>query len=207
MSDETASVDDYLEALPAEDRAALARLRKVIRSAAPGAEETISYQMPTFKYHGPLVAFAAFKDHLSFFVMSTSVANAYRDQLEGYDTSKGTIRFQPDEPLPASLVKGLVKARIEENMKSEGKAGRRTHARRPRHPMPDYLKRALEDRGLTGAYDERPPYQRNDYVGWITRARQEATRQRRLDQMLDELERGDAYMNMPYKPATRRRKA
>ena len=67
---------------------------------------------------------------------------------------------------------------------------------RPRHPIPDFVREALEEHGLVEAYEARPPYQRNDYVGWITRAKREDTRQRRLAQMLDELRRGDVYMKM-----------
>ena len=71
--------------------------------------------------------------------------------------------------------------------------------RRPLYPMPDYVKKALLDRGLMNAYLNRPPYQRNDYIGWIIRAKQEKTQQKRLNQMLDELAIGDRYMNMKYK--------
>lgn len=74
-------------------------------------------------------------------------------------------------------------------------------ATRPRHTMPDDVRRELEQRGLGDAYAARPPYQRNDYLGWIGRARREATRARRLSQMLDELAAGDRYMNMAWRPA------
>jgi uncharacterized protein YdhG (YjbR/CyaY superfamily) len=194
------SVDEYLEALPEGDRAALERLRKIVKAAAPEAVETISYRMPTFKYHGPLVSFAAFKNHLSFFAMGRSAMDAFSKELQSYDTTKGSIHFTADRPLPAALIKRIVKKRIEENLHSSGVAGRKPPSRRPRHPMPDYVKRALRERGLTEAYKQRPPYQRNDYIGWITQAKQEATRRKRLDQMLDELERGDVYMKMAYKP-------
>ena len=70
--------------------------------------------------------------------------------------------------------------------------------RRPRHPMPPFVEQALTERGVLDAYRNRPPYQQNDYIGWITRAKQTATRQRRLEQMLEELAAGDAYMSMPY---------
>jgi len=109
------SIDDYLEEVPEEARAALEKLRKVIRTAAPKAVETISYRIPTYKYHGMLVGFAAFKNHLSFFVMSPSLMEAHRDELKAYETAKATIHFTADKPLPAALVKKLVKARIEEN--------------------------------------------------------------------------------------------
>jgi len=72
--------------------------------------------------------------------------------------------------------------------------------------MPDFIRDALEARGLTGAYEERPPYQRNDYIGWITRAKREETRLRRLEQMLDELDHGGLYMNMAYESSRRRKK-
>ncbi len=71
---------------------------------------------------------------------------------------------------------------------------------RPRHPMPAFVRRALVERGLLQAYRKRPPYQRNDYIGWITRAKRPETRERRLAQMLDELERGDRYMKMIHRP-------
>jgi uncharacterized protein YdeI (YjbR/CyaY-like superfamily) len=71
--------------------------------------------------------------------------------------------------------------------------------KRERHPMPDFVREALAARNLTTAYDARPPYQRNDYIGWITRAKLPATQQKRLEQMLDELAKGDAYMKMAYR--------
>jgi uncharacterized protein YdhG (YjbR/CyaY superfamily) len=110
-------VDDYLATVPADARAALMKLRQVIRAAAPRATEGISYQIPTFKHHGPLVAFAAFKDHCGFYVMSPEVMRAHAAELEGYVLGKGSIRFQASKPLPASLVRKLVRARIAENEK------------------------------------------------------------------------------------------
>jgi len=117
------SVDGYLASVPTDARAALLKLRKAIRSAAPSATEEISYQVPTFKHHGGLVAYAAFPDHCSFFVMSTDVMRAHAAELEGYPVGKGSIRFPADKPLPAALVRKLVKARIAEN---EGRARSRT---------------------------------------------------------------------------------
>jgi uncharacterized protein YdhG (YjbR/CyaY superfamily) len=110
------SVEDYLAALPERSRVALEKLRKTIKAAAPEATETISYEMPAFKDHGrSLVAYAAFKDHCSFFPMSSKVIEAHREDLKPYCTGRGTIRFHADEPLPTALVKRIVKARIEEN--------------------------------------------------------------------------------------------
>jgi uncharacterized protein YdhG (YjbR/CyaY superfamily) len=110
------SIDEYLKALSADKRTALETIRKAIKSAAPKAEECISYSMPAFRLDGkPLVAFAAAANHCSFFPMSSSTIKELRDELKSYETSKGTIRFSPDKPLPASLVRKLVKARIAEN--------------------------------------------------------------------------------------------
>ena len=110
------SVEDYLAALPEASRAALEKLRKTIKAAAPDATETISYQMPTFTDHGrSLVSYAAFKDHCSLFPASQAVKDALGDELKPYVTGKATIRFHPDKPLPDALVKRIVKARIEEN--------------------------------------------------------------------------------------------
>ena len=110
------TVDDYLAALPEEARATLEKIRKTIKAAAPKATEVISYQMPMYKHHGMLVGFAAFKDHCSFFPGAKPVAT-FKDELKAYETSKGTIRFPIGKPLPAALVKRLVKARVAENEK------------------------------------------------------------------------------------------
>jgi uncharacterized protein YdhG (YjbR/CyaY superfamily) len=109
-------VEDYLAALPEDQGAALEKLRKTIRAAAPEATEMISYQMPTFKDHGRvLVYYAAFKDHCSLFPASEAVMKALGEELKPYFAGKGTLRFTPDKPIPAALVKKIVKARIEEN--------------------------------------------------------------------------------------------
>ena len=110
----TKNVDEYLASVPRQARVTLGKLRRTIKAAAPEAKEVISWRMPMYYYHGMLVGFAAFKDHLSFFPGS-SVMKKHRDELKHYDTAKGTIRFPIDKPLPAALVRKLVKARIKEN--------------------------------------------------------------------------------------------
>ena len=108
-------VDEYLAGVPEEARATLEQLRKTIRAAAPKAVEVISYQMPTFKLDGRmLVSYAAFKNHCSFFPGAAPIKVHAKD-LKAYEISNGTIRFPTNKALPASLVKKLVKARIEEN--------------------------------------------------------------------------------------------
>ena len=88
-------VDSYLAALPAEQRAALEKLRRAIRAAAPSAEERISYQIPTYRQNGHLVAFGAWKDHCALYVISDAVMEAHRNELNPYDTSKSTAASPP----------------------------------------------------------------------------------------------------------------
>jgi uncharacterized protein YdhG (YjbR/CyaY superfamily) len=109
-------VEDYLAALPEDQRDALEKLRTTIRAAAPEATESISYQMPTYKLRGRvLVYYAAFKDHCSLFPASEAIMEALGEELKPYFSGKGTLRFTPDRPIPVALVKKIVKARIEEN--------------------------------------------------------------------------------------------
>jgi len=115
MPGRATTTDEYLAALSADRRAALEQLRETIRAAAPDAEECISYQLPAFRQNGMLVAFGATENHCAFYLMSSTIVEAHREELKGYDTSKGTVRFQPDRPLPAELVRKLVAARITEN--------------------------------------------------------------------------------------------
>lgn len=110
------TVEDYLAAVPKGQRAALERLRKAIKSAAPKATETIAYQIPAFKEHGRLlVSYAAFKDHCSLFPMSYKVIRDHAEALKPFLREKAALHFQPDRPIPDALVKMIVKARIEEN--------------------------------------------------------------------------------------------
>ena len=115
-------VEDYLADLPEDARETLERIRKAVRSAAPGAEEKIGYGMPGFYLDGhPLTYFAAFKAHCSLFPASPTVMNAFAEELAGYEVAKGTIRFPIGKPPPASLIKKIVKARIEENRARYGR--------------------------------------------------------------------------------------
>jgi uncharacterized protein YdhG (YjbR/CyaY superfamily) len=113
-----ATVDEYLDRLDEPRRTTLARLRAQIRRAAPMAAEVISYQVPTYRHHGPLVHFAAQAKHLSFTVVSAAVLEAHRKELEGFTISGRTIHFSAEKPLPAALVERIVKARVRENQAS-----------------------------------------------------------------------------------------
>jgi uncharacterized protein YdhG (YjbR/CyaY superfamily) len=109
------NVDEYLAGVPEPARSTLNKMRAAIRSAVPPeATETISYRMPAFKCKGVLVWFAAFSDHCSLFP-TAAVIEAFKDELKGYSTSKGTIHFPTDKPLPTALVKKLVTARVAQN--------------------------------------------------------------------------------------------
>jgi uncharacterized protein YdhG (YjbR/CyaY superfamily) len=118
-----ATIDAYLSRVSDDKRAALEQLRKTILEVIPTAEECISYQMPAFRHDGRvLVYFAAAANHCAFY--PGGMVNDFMDELEAYETSKGTIRFQPERPLPASLVQKIVEARVAQNAAKASKAKR-----------------------------------------------------------------------------------
>jgi uncharacterized protein YdhG (YjbR/CyaY superfamily) len=115
MSAKAQTIDEYLARLSDEKRATLEKLRRDIKSAAPEAEECISYDIPGFRLNGKLlVSFGAAANHCAFYPGKFPV-ESHKDELKAYDTSKGTIRFPADRPMPATLVRKLVKARIAEH--------------------------------------------------------------------------------------------
>ena len=109
------NVDEYLAGVPEPARSTLNKIRAAIRSAVPPeATETISYRIPAFKYKGVLVWFAAFSNHCSFFP-TASVVDAFKNELKAFSIAKGTIHFSTDKPLPAALVRRMVKLRVAQN--------------------------------------------------------------------------------------------
>jgi uncharacterized protein YdhG (YjbR/CyaY superfamily) len=111
-----ADVDKYLAKVPQPARATLQKIRATIRSAAPKeSTEAISYGIPAFRYNGMLVAYAAFANHCSFFPASGELLKEFAHELRDYPCSKGTIRFAADKPLPAVLIRKIVKARVAKN--------------------------------------------------------------------------------------------
>ncbi len=111
--DGKAAVEAYLARVPEPARTTLEKMRTMIRAAAPKeATEAISYGIPSFHYKGALVWYAAFKKHCSFFPMDLGLLTEFAEELEGYKTSKGTIQFAEDKPLPKKLVTRIVKARV-----------------------------------------------------------------------------------------------
>jgi uncharacterized protein YdhG (YjbR/CyaY superfamily) len=110
------TVNDYLAGTPEPARSTLKHIRAVIRSVVPAeTTEVISYGMPMFKYNGMLVGYAAFKNHCSLFPTGSGVIERFKKELKDYPTSRGTIQFPSDKPLPDALVKKIVKARVTEN--------------------------------------------------------------------------------------------
>jgi len=115
------SVDDYLDTLPADRRAAVEQLRQAVRAAAPEATETIAYNMPAFRSHGGqfLVSFAAFKAHYSLFPASGAVVETLGAEVQPYLAGKGTIQFPADQPIPLATVTKIVRIRLAENAAAE----------------------------------------------------------------------------------------
>lgn len=196
------TIDEYISHCPPEVQPKLCELRCAIVKAAPMAVEKISWGMATFSLHGNLVHFSAEKRHIGFHPAPSAI-EAFAEELKAYVCSKGTVRFPYDRPLPLELVARMVNFRVQEQerLAAEKQSGKKAlpPPLRPRLEMPADVSEALEREGLQSAYDARPPYQRNDYIGWITRAKQAATREKRLSQMLFELESGDIYMGRAYK--------
>jgi uncharacterized protein YdhG (YjbR/CyaY superfamily) len=110
------TIDEYLALVNPGQRAVLEQLRQTIHAAAPGANEYIGYGLAGFKFNGrPLVYFGAWENHCALYAASPAVQKKFQKELKGFEASKGTIRFTTEKPLPAALVKKLVKARIAEN--------------------------------------------------------------------------------------------
>lgn len=113
--DQVAAVEAILDALPAAQRVALEHLRAVIHATAPEAEEALVYGAPGFRLGGALVCYAAHKSHCAFYPMSPALLDSLGDEVADYRTAKGTLQFTPDRPLPDTLVRNIVRARVAEN--------------------------------------------------------------------------------------------
>ena len=111
-----ATVDEYFDKVPEPGLRMLVKLRSAIRGVAPAeATETISYGMPAFKYYGGLVCYAAFRNHCSLFPMGGAAIEKFKNELKGFQTAKGTIRFPLDKPLPVPLIQKIVRMRVAQN--------------------------------------------------------------------------------------------
>ncbi len=110
------TVEGYFSVLPDQMRIRMEELRQTIRQAAPDAEEVISYNMPAFRFHGILVYYAAHKEHIGFYPAGAVVNEVFKDDLAGYETSKGTIKFPLKKQIPLDLVKRIVEFRVKQNL-------------------------------------------------------------------------------------------
>jgi len=109
------NIDEYIADFPKEIQILLEQIRSHIKTIVPEAEEVISYGMPAFRFHGILVYFAAFKNHIGFYPTASGIA-AFKEQISGYKNSKGAVQFPIDKPLPMDLIKKIVEYRVEENL-------------------------------------------------------------------------------------------
>jgi uncharacterized protein YdhG (YjbR/CyaY superfamily) len=112
------TVDEYIALHPPSIKAGLNLLRKTIKTAAPGAEETISYQMPAYRLKGMLAFFSATEKHYGFYPTASPII-AFREKLKSYETSKGTVRFPLDKPIPVKLIAEIVKWKVSQNMAND----------------------------------------------------------------------------------------
>jgi uncharacterized protein YdhG (YjbR/CyaY superfamily) len=109
------TIDEYIAGFPPDVQEALEKIRMTIREAAPGAEETISYRIPTFTLKGNLVHFGAFKEHIGFYPTSTGIER-FKDELSAFEGARGTVRFPLDRPIPFDLISRIVEFRVRENL-------------------------------------------------------------------------------------------
>jgi uncharacterized protein YdhG (YjbR/CyaY superfamily) len=119
-----ATIDAYIAAFPDDVQAILQQIRRTIREAAPEATEAISYQMPTFKLHGNLVHFAAFKNHIGFYPVPSGIEE-FKDELAVYKQGKGSVQFPLDKPMPYDLIRRIVQFRVVENLAAAKAKGRK----------------------------------------------------------------------------------
>jgi uncharacterized protein YdhG (YjbR/CyaY superfamily) len=120
------TIDEYINTFPEAVRKILNQLRQTIHEAAPEAEETINYQMPTFTLHGNLVHFAAFKNHIGFYPTPTGI-EAFQQDLAPYKGAKGSVQFPIDQPLPLPLIRKMVKYRVKENLERSARKKKVSH--------------------------------------------------------------------------------
>ena len=120
MAGQFQTMDEYIHTFPEDVRKILNELRQTIKEAAPGAEETINYQMPTFTLNGNLVHFAVFKNHIGFYPTPTGI-EAFQEELTPYKGAKGSVQFPVDEPLPLPLIRRIVEYRVKENLERKQK--------------------------------------------------------------------------------------
>ncbi len=121
------TIDEYVAGFPQDVQAILEKIRTTIRKAAPGAEETIKYGMPTFTLKGNLVYFAAFKKHIGFYPPTSAKSAKFKKELSVYEGAKGSLKFPLDKPIPFDLISRIVKLRVKENLERAEANGRKRY--------------------------------------------------------------------------------
>ncbi len=197
--DKIETIDQYIAQQSEGIRPILHKIREVIRAAAPKSAEKISWQMPTFWQEENLIHFAAFKKHVGIYPGDLSLV-PFEDRLTDYHRTKGAIQFPFKKPIDYDLIADITRWRVAyvEDSNKNNLDKNTSRQKRKIHDIPDYVILALDKSQLWERYRARPPYQRNDYIGWIAGAKREETRQKRLNLMLNELQSGNAYVGMRY---------
>lgn len=195
-------VDEYINSAQPFAQPILIHLREVIHKALPEVEETIKWGSPCFDHKGTICMISAFKEHctMGFFKekLMPDLQKYLKDHVIDKESAMGTWgRIEKLDNLPPDeKIMLWVKEAAELNEK--GIKIKKISKPRKKYPMPDDIAHTLESNNVLEAYNSRPPYQKNDYIGWITSAKQEETRQKRLEQMIDELKKGNVYMKMKW---------
>lgn len=197
VSTQPYTVEEYIARSSHEKAERLGLVRTAILSAAPQAEELISWGMPTYRVGGNQLHVGCAKNHIGLYPGSAAAEQfAQRADELGLARTKGSIHLPDSRPIPTDFVVEVATWCLASGRDREQRAPSKP---RERHEVPAWVQEGIDRAGLAEAYAARPPYQRNDYIGWIVRPKQEKTRRAHLDQMLDELRRGDVYMKMPWR--------
>jgi len=192
------SVQKYIENFSGEARERLEIIDKLIKSLSDKITSKISWSMPTYVLHNPILQVCAFKKHIGLYPGAAAV-DAFRNRLEkeGYTFSKGGIQLPLSRDLPIELIKEITKFNITAD-EQESKGVKSVSITRPEKELPEGLLAKLISNDLLEVYNKRPRYQRTDYISWIEKAVRAETKEKRTAQMIEELKNGDAYMGMAY---------
>ena len=185
-SQKYSTIDEYHASQPEDLREKLEKLRQAIRQAAPMATETISYGMPAFRQNKVLVYYALNKEHIGFYPTPGPILH-FRKELEKYNTTKGAIQFPIDQPMPVSLIKKIVKFRLDE----DSGGGNKKILAGVVHELPDDMEKALTaDSQILERWNNLTPIQRNEWICWVTIVKKAETRVEHVDRMIEELKEG-----------------
>ena len=198
-----ARIDEYINNAQPFAQPILAHLRELIHKALPDVQETIKWGSPSFDYKGGICMISGFKEHCTFGFFKESLMPDLQKYLKDHVIDKssamgswGRIQDLSNLPPDEKIISWVKEAAL---LNEKGlKVKRSAPETRKKNPMPEFVRRKLESNNVMDAYNSRPPYQQNDYVGWISEAKQEETRQKRLEQMIDELKKGNVYMKMKW---------